>query len=52
LTENGCCITCCSGDAACCNMLQSCCDALCACCEAGCSCCVSLGGTPVCCGTC
>jgi hypothetical protein len=33
-------------------MLQSCCDALCACCEAGCSCCISLGGTPVCCGTC
>jgi hypothetical protein len=36
LTENGCCITCCSGDAACCNMLQSCCDALCACCEVTC----------------
>ena len=52
MTENGCCITCCSGDAACCSMLQSCCDTLRACCDAGCTCCISMGGTPVCCGTC
>jgi hypothetical protein len=52
MTENGCCITCCSGDAACCSMLQSCCDTLRVCCDAGCTCCISMGGTPVCCGTC
>jgi hypothetical protein len=33
-------------------MLQSSCDTLRACCEAGCTCCISMGGTPVCCGTC
>jgi hypothetical protein len=33
-------------------MLQSCCDTLRACCDAGCTCCISMGGTPICCGTC
>jgi len=52
MTQNGCCITCTSGDNGCCEMLQACCDSLCACCKAGCTCCISFGGTPVCCGTC
>lgn len=52
MTQNGCCITCTSGDQNCCAMLQACCDSLCMCCKAGCTCCISLGGTPICCGTC
>ncbi len=52
VTETGCCITCTSGDAACCTMIQGCCDCLAACMKAGCTCCLTMGGTPVCCGTC
>ncbi len=50
VTDNGCCITCTSGDKACCDMIQSCCDCLSTMCNSGCTCCVMLNSTPVCCG--
>lgn len=52
MTEDGCCITCTSGDKSSCEMIQACCDCLCACMEAGCMCCICFNNTPVCCGTC
>jgi hypothetical protein len=33
-------------------MLQGCCDCMTACMKAGCTCCMTMGGTPICCGTC
>lgn len=52
ITEDGCCITCTSGDKKCCETLQACCDCLAKCCESGCCCYVCFNNTPVCCGTC
>jgi hypothetical protein len=52
MTDDGCCITCTSGDAKCCEMIQACCDCLCCMTEAGCTCCVYLNNTPLCCGCC
>ncbi|MBX3435224.1 MAG: hypothetical protein KF847_18045 [Pirellulales bacterium] len=51
-TEDGCCITCTSGDAKCCEILQACCDCFAKCCESGCCCYVCFNNTPVCCATC
>jgi len=51
MTQNGCCITCTTGDTECCKMIQACCDSLCCMMEAGCTCCVMINNTPVCCGT-
>lgn len=48
-TEDGCCITCTSGDEACCKLIQACCDTLAACADCGCACFVCFNGTPVCC---
>jgi hypothetical protein len=48
-TEDGCCITCTSGDKACCEMIQACCAAVACCVKNGCSCYVCFNGTPVCC---
>lgn len=48
-TEDGCCISCCSGDRGCCDMLQACCDALACCLKNGCCCYVCFNNTPVCC---
>lgn len=52
VTDDGCCVTCTSGDPKCCEMIQSCCECLCAMCAAGCACCLMMNNTPVCCGTC
>jgi hypothetical protein len=49
-TEDGCCITCVSGDKACAKMLQACCDAISCCIEQGCCCYICFGNTPICCG--
>ncbi|MBX3451098.1 MAG: hypothetical protein KF777_16150 [Planctomycetaceae bacterium] len=49
MTEDGCCITCCSGDTACCEMVQACCEAIACCVKNGCCCYVCFNGTPVCC---
>lgn len=51
-TEEGCCITCTSGDAACCEMIQACCDAIACCLKNGCACYVCFNNTPVCCCCC
>jgi hypothetical protein len=51
MTEDGCCITCTSGDTKCCEMIQACCTCIECCMDAGCTCCVMINNTPVCCGT-
>ena len=51
MTKDGCVVTCTSGDAGCMAMIQGCCDCLAACLKAGSTCCLTMGGTPVCCGT-
>ena len=51
-TENGCMMTCTSGDAKCCEMIQACCDCMSAMCMAGCTCCMMMNNMPICCGTC
>ncbi|WP_437230499.1 hypothetical protein SH661x_001999 [Planctomicrobium sp. SH661] len=48
-TEEGCCISCCSGDQACCEITQACCEALACCLKNGCCCFVCISGTPICC---
>lgn len=48
-TEDGCCITCQTGDAACCEVVQRCCEAIASCIENGCCCTICLGATPICC---
>jgi hypothetical protein len=50
LTDQGCCVTCTSGDQKCCEMIQSCCDCLSTLCNAGCTCCLLLANNPICCG--
>jgi hypothetical protein len=52
MMEDGCMITCTSGDADCCKMIQACCDCMMQMMEAGCCCCVMMGGTPICCSAC
>ena len=49
-TNDGCCISCTSGDKQCCAALQACCECCNKCCENGCACYVCFNGTPVCCG--
>jgi len=51
-TDNGCVLTCTSGDPKCCEMIQACCDCMHNMCMAGCTCCIMMNNTPVCCGTC
>ena len=51
MTKDGCVMTCTTGDKGCEAMIQGYCDCLVACMKAGCSCCMTMGGTPVCCGT-
>jgi hypothetical protein len=51
-TAKGCCITCTSGDPECCKMIQACCDCVATMLKAGCTGCVTMGGSPICCGTC
>lgn len=51
-TEDGCCISWCSGDPACCEMIHACCDAIACCVKDGCCCYVCFNGTPVCCCCC
>ena len=50
MTEDGCTITCTSGDKECCAMIQACCDCCTSMMKAGCTCCVMMNGMPVCCG--
>jgi hypothetical protein len=50
MTEDGCTLTCTSGDADCCAMIEACCDCMAALMKTGCTCCLMMGGTPVCCG--
>jgi hypothetical protein len=49
-TEDGCTITCLSGDTACGQILQACCETLSTCLKNGCCCYVCFNNTPVCCG--
>lgn len=51
-TEDGCCISCCTGDQACCEMLQACCEAIACCQKNGCCTYVCLNDTPICCCIC
>lgn len=48
-TDDGCRISCCSGDKTCCEIIQACCDAIACCLKNGCCCYVCFNGTPVCC---
>lgn len=48
--DDGCTLTCTSGDPKCCDMIQSCCDCLQTMCASGCTCCLMMNNTPVCCG--
>ena len=50
MTDDGCTITCTSGDPKCCEMIQACCDCVSCCMDAGCTMCVCLNSTPICCG--
>ena len=50
-TQDGCTITCISGDKQHCQQLQACCECLSRCCETGCTCYVCFNNTPVCCAT-
>ena len=52
MTQNGCKVTCTSGDPKCCQVIQSCCDCMSAMMQAGCNCCVLMNNMPVCCGCC
>ena len=52
ITEEGCCITCTSGDASCCQIIQGCCECISSCLKGGCCCYICFNNTPVCCGTC
>ena len=51
-TDDGCCITCTSGDAECCEMLEACCDCLECCCQNGCCCYIYFGDKCCCFGGC
>lgn len=51
-TADGVCISCITGDTTCCQVVQCCADCCCNCCVTGCMCCVTMGGMPICCGTC
>lgn len=51
-TDDGVCITCCSGDRDCCHMIQALCDCIARCQDCGCTCTVCFNNTPVCCCTC
>jgi hypothetical protein len=50
LTDQGCSVTCTSGDQKCGEMIQSCCDCLATLCNNGCTCCLLLANNPICCG--
>jgi hypothetical protein len=50
VTEQGCTITCTSGDQKCGEMIQCCCDSLACLCNNGCVCCVLMNNNPICCG--
>ena len=52
MTEDGCLVTCMSGDKKCCDMIQGCCDCISACLASCCTCCLMMNNTLVCCGCC
>ena len=52
MIEDGCMMTCTSGDADCCKMIQACCDCMMSMMQAGCCCCLMMNNMPVCCSTC
>ncbi len=49
MTEDGCCMTCTSGDPACGDMIQACCETMATMMRAGCCCMMMMNGMPVCC---
>lgn len=52
MTEDGCVMTCTSGDGDCCKMIQACCDCMTSMMDAGCCCCMMMNNMPVCCSVC